>query len=205
MQHKESSFTTFSRSAIILLALVAIPLSAVCLKMFPTDRSGIWDVARKSVAMVSPKTNEPVAAPLDYRAETEEMDTDLAISINEDYVSAYGLSSGEHQPTDIGWEPAFVEIPENEYPTDYTTATYNMPPGSDEIAKLQTVLEERFGATEFKLRPWGNGGDMYICSCYIALSDHATIAKKHFQTFDSDTLKAVQKLIDDIQAWKTTH
>ena len=176
--------------------------------MLPADQSNVWDIADKALAVVMPKSKEPVASPLDYRAEADaESFTDHTISVHEDEMHVFHQQpreqqAREYEPTDIGWGTATIEVPEIRHGSDYAKASFNIQSESDEITQLQAILEDRLDAMEFKLEPWGTGGNLFRCSCYVALSNNTAIAKKHFQTLDSDPIKAVQNLIDEIQTWK---
>ena len=83
----------------------------------------------------------------------------------------------------VSWEPSRTESP-----LDF------------ESLKLHL---QALGVTSYSLKKWGNSGELFHFSCLVAPSESYTY-EKHFQHIGSDAATVIQKVIADIERWKTS-
>ena len=58
------------------------------------------------------------------------------------------------------------------------------------------------GVTSHSLKKWGNSGELFLFSCLVAPSGPHTY-EKHFQEIGTDAAAVIQKVVADIERWKT--
>jgi hypothetical protein len=66
------------------------------------------------------------------------------------------------------------------------------------------MLESRLkqlGAKYYRLEKWGNRGELFRFSCYVAPPGPYQY-QKYFQAIDSDELRVMECVIEDIKRWK---
>jgi hypothetical protein len=65
---------------------------------------------------------------------------------------------------------------------------------------LESQLKQ-LGAKYYRLEKWGNRGELFRFSCYVTPSGPYQY-QKYFQAIDSDELRVMGIVIDDIKQWK---
>jgi hypothetical protein len=66
------------------------------------------------------------------------------------------------------------------------------------------VLEnqlKQLGAKYYRLEKWGSRGELFRFSCYVSPSEPYRY-QKYFQAIDSDELKVMESVIEEIKRWK---
>jgi len=134
----------------------------------------------KSVSMFVPESIYP-ALPESHILPTARMEIPVAS------VSSPQPSIQSHwAPPDpaiqqVSWEHSRAELPQD-------------------FESLGMRLEE-LGATYYKAEKWGNRGELFRVSCFVAPSEAHTY-EKHFQSIGSDVVTVMQTVIADIEKWK---
>jgi hypothetical protein len=59
----------------------------------------------------------------------------------------------------------------------------------------------RLGAKYYRLEKWGRQGDLFRFSCYVSPNSGASY-QKYFQAIDSDEIRVMQRVADEIKQWK---
>jgi len=57
------------------------------------------------------------------------------------------------------------------------------------------------GATYYKIEKWGNRGEFFRVSCFVALSENHSHTK-YFQAIGTDAITVMQTVIADIERWR---
>ncbi|MGC3966083.1 MAG: hypothetical protein QM775_01540 [Pirellulales bacterium] len=67
-----------------------------------------------------------------------------------------------------------------------------------------TQIQQRLralGATHYALETWGSEGGYYRFQCQMAAGHNSAYTRK-FEATDTDALRAMQTVLDDVEAWK---
>ena len=201
----ESPITTFVRGITLLAVLIALPGIAVCWNHLPKD---LWkESASNSGAATIEKAQH-------FRKDSGE--SHLVSSIQS--VSAFAPESiypalPEMLPALPKIQTAFREenIPvqnpwASQNPTIQHTTIQQVswePPvtGTQQDFASLALRLKALGATYYKLEKWGNRGEFFCFSCFVAPSEPHTY-EKHFQSIGSDVVTVMQTVISDIERWR---
>jgi len=72
--------------------------------------------------------------------------------------------------------------------------------GEDRFTRLGSRLQQ-LGATYYLLEHWGNGQYRFYCRMAIAGNPRLT---QNFEQIDADPLKAMARVVEQVEAWRTT-
>ena len=185
----EAPITTFVRGTVLLAILIALPGIAVCWNLLPKD---LWS---KSVSSpVATKTEQKQA----FRDDFNESAMSLSLFAPESVARSLPEPQAMYAPIapplasspltspvpaiqQVSWEHSRAELPQD-------------------FASLGLRLEA-LGSTYYKIEKWGNRGELFRVSCFVALSENHSHTK-HFQAIGSDVVAAMQTVIADIERWK---
>jgi hypothetical protein len=91
------------------------------------------------------------------------------------------------------------------YPLPTTDAAPDqMMPPPVVVAEQFSTIQQRLramGATHYVLETWGPQGDMYRFQCRMSAGHHPGYSRQ-FEAIDSDALRVMQTVLDEIDAWK---
>ena len=68
-------------------------------------------------------------------------------------------------------------------------------------------IQERLrglGATYYRLESWGSQQPLFRFQCEMAL-DESPHLTRHFEATDGDPLRAMSKVLAEVEAWKAGH
>jgi len=88
------------------------------------------------------------------------------------------------------------------------TASLTSPPGvqpSPQAIDRFLYVQQRLrtlGATYYLLESWGSRGDYYRFQCKMPIGGNST-AVRYFEATDTDSLQAMSKVLEDVEAWKS--
>lgn len=109
-------------------------------------------------------------------------------------------------PTAFSGEPAVWAM--NENPSQpFQTPPYGEPCSSQRnFSALETQLK-KLGAKYYRLEKWGRRGELFRFSCYVSPSaggegSGRPTAQQYFQAIDSDEIRVMDRVIEDIKRWK---
>lgn len=77
-------------------------------------------------------------------------------------------------------------------------------PSESDRQQLHTRLGEelkQLGAQFYRLQTWGNRGELYRFSCYVAAPDNDQY-QRHFQAIDADSIQAMRQVLDEVKIWR---
>ena len=207
----ESPIITFIRGTTLLAVLIALPGIAVCWNLLPTD---LW---REFVPGQSAPNFEKTHA---FRNDTDRLTEHVSVFAPKSVVSVLPempALSENHALPDMRTAPQEVRAPIAPPQAMHPTAVQQVPAvrqvswESSHAVPTQGFesLELRLkalGATYYRLEKWGNRGELFRFSCFVApsgnLSDGSHTYEKHFQTIGSDVVTVMQTVIADIEQWK---
>jgi len=196
----ESPIITFVRGITLLAVLVALPGIAVCWNHLPKDlwngsapssaspkveKTGYFQRDSIGFARPTPKfTPEAVYSALPDAPVQPEMRSELPVA----------SVAAQNPPIQNHWTPHNTAIQQVSWEQPLPTA----PPQDFESLGLRLSA---LGATHYKLEKWGNRGDLFRFSCFVALSENHSHTK-HFQAIGSDVVTVMQTVIADIERWR---
>lgn len=73
-------------------------------------------------------------------------------------------------------------------------------PNGDGFPALEKELKS-LGAKYYRLEKWGSRGDLFRFSCYVTPAASYQY-QKYFQAIDSDELRVMRRVVEDIKLWK---
>ena len=187
-QLSESPVITFVRGTALLAMLIVLPGIAVCWNFLPES---LWSES------VSAPVSSAIKTTQHFRQDAREPATvapELVYSVSPEFApfappaiqSANALTTPPLASPYPSIQQVSWELPRTGAPQDFES--------------LSARLKE-LGATYSKLEHWGDGGELYRFSCFVSPSGARTF-EKHFQSFGSDAVTAIQKVIADIEQWK---
>lgn len=72
-------------------------------------------------------------------------------------------------------------------------------PGGGSLHQLQQRLRQ-LGAVSYRLETWGNDGGLFRFSCSVAVAGNLECTKQ-FESTDPDALRAMTRVVGEIEAW----
>jgi hypothetical protein len=60
---------------------------------------------------------------------------------------------------------------------------------------------QQLGATYYLLESWGDSGQLYRFHCQVAAQDNPNNAR-HFEATDADPMRAMQRVVTEVQLWR---
>jgi hypothetical protein len=195
MKLSESPIITFIRGITLLAILVALPGIAVCWNHLPKD---LWsESAPKPVTTKVEKSQH-------FWKDSGESAKPISVFAPESIYPALPETDPvlpkmqtkfrqENAPVPTHWDSQNVTVQQVSW--EHSPAT---PPQDFEALEFRL---KSLGATYYKLEKWGNRGELFRFSCFVASSDGYTY-EKHFQSIGSDVVTVMQTVIADIERWK---
>lgn len=259
--HQESTIVHILRAGVLLLALIAVPGTAVCWNLFSKD---FW-----SVEAVSPIKAPQVASTSTQHTATETIPTKNDLSEHNSYhsldardlpkpasasfpspaqavpmesaatptsppivpmprfdlpvdtadagsIRTMGHSEGDRTaeqaiPADFAANPAVWAVGEPKMGTP-PEALLPQPDGQRPLPQAPSQFSQRnfpaierelkeMGAKYYRLEKWGSRGELFRFSCYVSPKDRHPY-QKYFQAIDSDEIRVMECVLDDIRAWR---
>ena len=191
----ESPIITFVRGATLLVVLIALPGIAVCWNHLPKD---LW--SKTASNSVTPEVEKTQFFPRDSGESTRSVSVFAPESFyptlpETPVLSEMPLASvaSQNPPIQNHWAPHNTAIQQVSWEHPRTES-------QPDFESLEIRLKA-LGATYYKLEKWGNRGELFRFSCFVALADNH-LHTKHFQTIGSDVVTVMQTVITDIERWK---
>ncbi|MDR2757529.1 MAG: hypothetical protein LBC20_17705 [Planctomycetaceae bacterium] len=213
----ELTFTHFLRAGILLATLIVVPATAVCWNMIPKDfwendqyDQTTWISSASEQPESSHAGKEPVkevptiSSPFFLSRPQEEVHRqNIVIKTmggTNDKTSEQPIPSSFPKESSIALavepEPSELISEENDF-TNHTTIETS-PQRNFPI--LETQLKQ-LGAKYYRLEKWGSRGELFRFSCYVSPSEPYQY-QKYFQAIDSDELRVMESVIEEIKRWK---
>ena len=199
----ESPIITFVRGTTLLALLIALPGIAVCWNHLPKN---LWGESALNLAT-------PKAEKTQYFRENSG-DSELARSVSvfapESVYSALPEMPAPEARAEIlpkiqtEFQEESIPAQNPRIPQDTVIQQVSWEHSHTKPAQDFTSLGmhlEALGATYYKVEKWGNRGELFRVSCFVALAENNTHAK-HFQAIGSDVVAVMQTVITDIERWK---
>ena len=172
----------------MLVVLIALPGIAICWNFLPKD---LWLVSAPSpvaakvgksqpsqVEFVPPASQVSVFSPASIQVPSSVLQTPPQAIL----APTAPLQASQHPPIQqVSWEPS----------------SSGTPPGFETLEFRLKAL----GATYYRLEKWGNRGELFRLSCFVAPTENPTYTK-HFQAIGSDVVAVMQTVITEIEKWK---
>jgi len=203
----ESPIITFIRGITLLAILIALPGIAICWNHLPKD---LWSESTPSA--VSPKVEKTQY----FQQNSIESARSISAFVPEATYSALpdvpvlsdmpvaGVAV-QNPPiqshwTQSHWTPPNMAIQPNTAIQQVSWEQHPSTASPQDFESLGLRLEA-LGATYYKLEKWGNRGELFRFSCFVALSENHAHTK-HFQAIGSDVVTVMQTVIADIERWR---
>ena len=187
MQFSESPIMTFVRGSTLLAVLVALPGIAICWNHLPKDP---WSESPSS--QPPSKTNKTQL----FRKNSSEA-TDVSLFAPE---SAYPPLP-EIQMEPMAAQPMPMVASDGTIQQVSWEQSQTEPPQHFESLALHLKM---LGATYYRLEKWGNRGELFRFSCFVAPSESYSY-EKHFQAIGADAVTVMQSVIAEIEQWKKSY
>jgi len=219
----ESPLIRLLRAAVLLGTMILIPGVAVCWNLLPKQRHGSENVIE------APPTDDPVTGeqetsddddsssslsqPPVLQAAPIRMECEPTLESN----PATGPVPLPLSPTPDG------PIKTMSWEEESRTMTVSVPltleePNTSSMPVMPTIIPvsgvapqrsfplleselHTLGATRYRLEKWGSRGELFRFSCYVASSEPYHY-QKLFQEIDSDEIRVMERVIDDIKSWR---
>ena len=180
----EAPIITFVRGIVLLAVLVALPGIAVCWNLLPKNLG-----SKSSSSLVATKAEKKQALREDFSEWVEHVSVLAPESVYPalpEPQAVYApivppLASPAPAIQQVSWEQPRAELPKD-------------------IETLGLRLEA-LGSTYYKIEKWGNRGELFRVSCFVALSENPSHTK-HFQAIGADVITVMQTVIADIERWR---
>ena len=197
----ESPIITFIRGITLLAVLIALPGIAICWNHLPKD---LWSESTPSSA--PPKVEKTHYFQTQYfQQDFIESTRSISAFAPEATYSALpdlpvlsempvASAAVQNPPIQSHWTPPNMAIQQVSWEQHPPTAS------SRDFESLGLRLEA-LGATYYKVEKWGNRGELFRVSCFVALSENHSHTK-HFQAIGSDVVTVMQTVIADIERWR---
>ncbi|MDR3198428.1 MAG: hypothetical protein LBU34_11225 [Planctomycetaceae bacterium] len=218
----ELTFTHFLRAGILLATLVAIPATAVCWNMIrkdfwekdqhgqstwisavpeqpkPPENSYSGEKSTFELPATSPPAFSPVFSPKPQEDVHRQNAAIQTMAGTNDKTSEQPIPSSFKNESSIALaiEPPEPIQKENELPhlqTAEISPQRNFPILESQLKQL--------GAKYYRLEKWGSRGELFRFSCCVSPSEPYQY-QKYFQAIDSDELRVMESVIEEIKRWK---
>ena len=212
----QSSPAVMLRALVMLACVVAIPLAAVFGKSMPeffrTLFNGRWPTASAPPRASSDENSHfgprlptlpDVAAPTDNRALPWQQ-TPAWIGHTLDPSDPKVVQAAYESPLKASSGNAPIGPPDHRpgaLPTGPSDPATQAPATGDPFARIQDRLRQ-FGATQYRLEFWGSRQQLYRFSCWMAVGGNPGYTR-HFEATDSDHLRAMARVLQQVEAWRT--
>ena len=217
---QESALIRMARAGILLGTLILIPGVAVCWNLLPKSYEmappfaaefEIEEQATEPESVESEKVLEPAPPPpaspsiiraLPLRPEPS-IDMPAAAMDSPQFRECSIPSTSGEWP---GREQCGVTTPtiprQNSLPQGEETEKPVCRHSSLQRCFLRLESElQTLGATYYRLEKWGNSGELFRLSCYVAAVEPCTY-QKHFQAIDHDEIRVMERVIAEIKTWR---
>ncbi|MDR1269565.1 MAG: hypothetical protein LBK82_08575 [Planctomycetaceae bacterium] len=221
------TFIHFLRAGILLATLIVVPAMAVCWNMIPKDfwendqydkndqTTWISSASEQSEQPENSRSGEeltvesvvelPATSPpfLLSRPQEDVRGQNTAIKTmggTNDKTSEQPIPNSFNNKSSItlAAEPSEQIQKENYFAEQQTTEI--LPQRNFPILESQL---KQLGAKYYRLEKWGSRGELFRFSCYVSPSDSYQY-QKYFQAIDSDELRVMESVIEEIKRWKKT-
>jgi hypothetical protein len=193
------------RTLIMVVSMVILPVAAVIGVKVPgfLRVTGAWS---RDAAETASKT-KPLAASRGSKS-NEAKDRGL--------VASAGQSPKPPQPESPSYpvvrvgnidvrpeEPQIMRLADgDDVPTPLAAVAANHVEASPNDLFLQVQQRLRaLGATHYSLETWGTTGEAYRFQCRMA-AGHDLNYSRHFEATDTDALRVMQTVLEEVEAWK---
>ena len=190
MKLSESPIIHFFRGIALLATLILVPGIAIFWNHLPKDI-----VSKPPPKSVRPKTEESQF----FRKDS-----------NEAAASASAFTPESMYPPfpETPIEPT-VSLPNPKAASDVSIQQVSWERSQSQLPLAQSpqnfeLLEQHLkslGATYYRLEKWGNRGELFRFSCFVAPSE-APSYEKHFQGIGADAIMVMRSVIGEIEMWK---
>lgn len=189
------------RTAVVVTGMIVLPLIAVAGLRLPWDTPGTKSAGHAIGAVPTP-SGEMVAATTAGMESANSAQSDTRPNIPDFPVRLAANRDVRASKSDE------VSLPQRFVPSD---AIYPLPapevespaPVEDEADRFSRIQKRlrALGATHYALETWGTHGEFYRFQCRMA-AGHQPGYSRQFEATDSDALRVMQTVLDDVEAWK---
>ena len=216
----ESPLVRLLRAGVLLGAMILIPGVAVCWNLLPKPQ-----YETESVAVLLPE-NEPISTEPELLVahNPEASLTEPPILYAAPFPVEQELLQTLNPLADVGVPPLSAvsvgPIRAMNWETDSQTQAISIPSSlpNTSIVSAHSPLTEASGVSQrsfplldselqalgvkyYRLEKWGSRGELFRFSCYVASAAPYGF-QKFFQEIDSDEIRAIERVISDIKAWR---
>jgi hypothetical protein len=211
----ELTFIHFLRAGVLLATLIIVPAAAVCWNMIPKD---FWENNQYDQTTWISSASEQLENSYSSEKTVNEVPT-----IN----SPFFLSRPQeetHRPNPliktmggINDKTSEQQIPSSFQEESSITLTadppeqiqeennFNNHPKTEILPQRNFLILEnqlkQLGAKYYRLEKWGSRGELFRFSCCVSPSEPYQY-QKYFQAIDSDELRVMESVIEEIKHWK---
>jgi hypothetical protein len=211
----QSSAAVVLRALLMLICLIAIPLAALWGSSLPRILSGVMD-GRWREMLFSKSSSAP--------AETSQFEPIVPGAVLPAIPAEPIRPNWQSEPLKAGpqWPPKTLDpAPSTVTPAVYEAqvgpaaaasgmrrlaaeAAVSPPPQPPAAPEQFTMIQERLrqlGATYYLLESWGNRQDLFRFYCKMAIGGNPNFTR-HFEATDSEPLRAMALVLEQVETWR---
>ncbi len=186
-------------------ALVAVPGLAVCWNMIPKSifakdkvepSKELSDVTKFVPVMPTTTATDVARADLEPLPAPDSLPEFLP-DVPEPVIK---LMAAADDDLESNSQPIATSIPQESVPWHPTVSEPLATSTTRNYSELEARLRQ-LDARYYRLEKWGNQGELFRFSCYVSTSGSQPY-QKHFQAIDSDELRVMETVIQEIEQWK---